>query len=68
MVSICLKDKRDYVNGILTDAGYSQRVEVGDLFVMTEFSAKNAFNATIKNTAFGIVDYSEGLVRLIGIE
>ncbi len=67
-IDIASEDKRDYVNGILADAGYSQRVEVGDLFVMTEFSAKNAFNATIKNTAFGIVDYSEELVRLIGIE
>ena len=67
-IDIATEEKMDYVNGILEDAGYSQRVEVGDLFVMTDFSAKNAFNATIKNTAFGIVDYSEGLVRLIGIE
>ena len=56
------------VNDILKQSGYSQRVEIGDLFVMTDFSAKNAFNATIKNTAFGIVDYSADLVRLIGIE
>jgi len=67
-IDIATEDKRDYVNDILENAGYSQRVEVGDLFIMTQFSAKNAFNATVKNTAFGIVDYSENLVRLIGIE
>ncbi len=67
-IDIATEDKMDYVNDILKNAGYTQRVEVGDLFVMTEFSAKNAFNATVKNTAFGIVDYSEELVRLIGIE
>ncbi len=36
--------------------------------IMTTFSAKNVFNATIKYTAFGIVDYSSNSVMLIGIE
>lgn len=61
-------DMMDLVNGILETAGYSQRVAVGDLFIMMEFSAKNAFNATIKNTAFGIASYASDTVELIGIE
>lgn len=67
-IDISTKEMKDYVNGILKDAGYSQRVDVGDLFIMTNFSAKNAFNGTVKNTAFGIVDYSENIVTLIGFE
>lgn len=58
----------DTVNELISEAGYSQRVEVGDLFIMTEFSAKNAFNATIKNTAFGIASYKNNTIALIGIE
>lgn len=67
-VDISTKDKKDQVNNLLKKAGYSQRVDIDDLFIMTTFSAKNAFNATIKNTAFGIVDYSSNVVTLIGIE
>lgn len=67
-IDVATEDKKNQVNDILKQSGYSQRVDVGDLFVMTEFSAKNAFNATVKNTAFGIVDYSADLVTLIGIE
>lgn len=58
----------DMVNQILKSAGYSQRVEIGDLFIMCEFSAKNAFNATIKNTAYAIAHYDENTIELIGIE
>lgn len=67
-IDISSEDMKNNVNGILEDSGYSNRVDIGDLFLMTEFSAKNAFNATVKNTAFGIVDYSENVVTLIGIE
>lgn len=67
-VDVSTSEKKQEVNNILKQAGYSQRVEIDDLFVMTQFSAKNAFNATVKNTAFGIVDYSENLVTLIAIE
>ena len=58
----------DLVNGILSDSGYSQRVEVGDLFIMTEFSAKNMFDATIKSVAYGIASYKNNTIELIGIE
>lgn len=67
-IDVATEDKRKQVNDILEQSGYSQRVDVGDLFVITKFSAKNAFNATVKNTAYGIVDYSADLVTLIAIE
>ena len=35
---------------------------------MCEFSAKNAFNATIKKTALGYVSYTTDMVYLIGFE
>lgn len=55
------------VNSILTEAGYSNRVEVGDLFIQMQFSAKNAFNATIKNTAYGIASYADNTITLVDI-
>ncbi len=67
-IDVANEEKMNQVNDILKQSGYAQRVDVGDLFVMTEFSGKNAFNATVKNTAFGIVDYSADTVTLIGIE
>ena len=67
-IDVSTEDKKNQVNDILKQSGYSQRVSVGDLFIITKFSAKNAFNATIKNTAFGIANYSANTVSLIGIE
>ena len=64
---IAKESDRDAVNKVLEDAGYSQRVEVGDLFIQTEFSAKNAFGGTIKNTAFGIASYANSTITLIDI-
>lgn len=64
---ICDETVRDEVNKVLSDSGYSQRVEVGDLFIQMTFSAKNAFNATIKNTAFGIASYQNDSITLIDI-
>lgn len=58
----------DMVNELLSGAGYSQRMEIGDLFIMTEFSAKNVFNATIKSMAYGIASYQNNTIELIGIE
>lgn len=56
------------VNQTLEEMGSSARVEVGDLLIIQEFTAKNVFNATVKNTAYGIVRGSDGTVILIGIE
>lgn len=58
---------RDEVNSILAESGYSDRVEVGDLFIQMQFSAKNAFNGTIKNTALGIASYANNTITLIDI-
>ena len=55
------------INDIFINAGYSDRVSIGDFFLVTGFSGKNAFNATVKNTAFGI-EYKDGSVKLIAIE
>lgn len=54
------------VNDTLASAGLSHRAELGDLFVIQEFTAKNIFDATVKSTAFGIVR-ENGEVLLIGI-
>lgn len=58
---------RDEVNDVLASSGYSQRVEVGDLFIQMTFTAKNAFNATIKNTAYGIASFNNDTITLIDI-
>lgn len=55
------------INETLKTSGYSQRVEIGDLFIMTEFSAKNAYNATIKSIAIGIARYSDNSIELVSM-
>ena len=67
-ISIDNDEQKDEVNNMLENAGYSQRVELDDLFIITEFSAKNYFNVTIKQTAYGIADYSTNETILITIE
>ena len=62
------EDIKDEVNNVLQSANKSNRVDIGDIFVSTEFSAKNAFNATIKNTAYGIVSFEKNSITLIAIE
>lgn len=56
------------INKILADAGYKNRVEIGDLFISTVFSAKNGFGGTIKSTAYGIASYNNNSITLIAIE
>ena len=65
---ITSKEIADEINKVLKKAGYSKKVKVGDLFVMCEFSAKNGFNATVKNTAFAISRFDSNTIELIGIE
>lgn len=62
------EDRISTVNKILSDAGYKQRVEMDDLFITSNFSAKNAFGGTVKNTAYGIASYNNQTITLIGIE
>lgn len=56
------------VNELISEAGYSNRVEIGDLFISTEFSAKNGYGGTIKYFAYGIASYAEDTITLIAIE
>lgn len=58
---------RNELNQALENDGFSQRVEVGDLFIVTVFSAKNSFGGTIKNTAVGIASYHNDTTTLIDI-
>lgn len=67
-IDVCDEKAQATVNDALKSDGYSQRVEVGDLLVIEEFSAKNGFNATIKSIAYGIVRGSDDSVILLGIE
>lgn len=59
---------QEYINQILENAGFSERVDVGDVFIIQEFTAKNIFNATVKCTAYGIAHWSNKEVVLLGIE
>lgn len=56
------------VNQILAGKGSTTTVEIGDFYVEMVFSGKNAFNATVRNTAIGVVDYSQETVTLISVE
>ncbi|MCF8020726.1 MAG: hypothetical protein K9L62_15195 [Vallitaleaceae bacterium] len=61
------QDDMDEINEIFSDAGYSNRVELNDLYIVLEFSAKNSFNATIKNTGVGIASYADNYITLVDI-
>ncbi len=62
------QEQCDQANPVLEEMGTSVRLEPGDILYIMTFSAKNAFNATIKNTAYGIAKYSTDTTYLIGIE
>ena len=55
------------INDILADAGYSDRVQLNDVFAMVQFSAKNKFNATVKAMAYGIISYRNDTVTVVDI-
>lgn len=67
-IDIVDESKQEEVNQILENAGFSQRVEIEDLLILVEFSAKNGFGGTIKSTAYGISSYSTNTIILLGIE
>jgi len=58
---------RDELNALISGIGWNAEFSVGDFLVITEFSAKNSFNATIKAKAYGI-EYQDGSVLLLGIQ
>lgn len=47
----------DASNEALKKSGISDRLKVGDILIITEYTAKNLFNATLKKTAIGIIRY-----------
>lgn len=53
------------VNKALSDSGFSNQVEINDIYIIMEFSGKNAFNGTIKNYAIGISSYSNNTITLV---
>lgn len=64
---IASEEVMNETNELLKSIGCSDRVEVNDVFIQIKFTAKNGFNATIKNTAYGIASYSKNAVKLITI-
>lgn len=67
-IDITDETKLAVVNETLSIVGNKNRAEIGDLLIIVEFSAKNAFNATIKNTAYGIASYANNTISLVAIE
>ena len=67
-IMITTQEMKDYLNSALKETGYSYQVDLGDLFITTEFSAKNAYNATVKANAYGISRYSDNSLILLSIE
>lgn len=59
---------KEELNDALKADGYSNRVEIKDLVIMTEFSADNVFGGTVKSMAIGISSYSDNIITLITIE
>lgn len=57
----------DEVNKALETDGYTVKADLNDLFIITTFSGKNVFNATVKNTAFAIARYETKDMYLIDI-
>lgn len=62
------EETRKELNNAFKAANNPIRVEIGDLVVTTQFSAKNAFNATVKNTAFAVVSFANDTITLVAIE
>jgi hypothetical protein len=55
------------INTMFANAGWRDKISIGDFFIITEFSGKNRFNATVKNKAYGI-EYKNGNVKLLWIQ
>jgi hypothetical protein len=59
--------KRQDINALLAKIGWKDKISIGDFIIITEFSGKNSFNATVKKTAYGI-KYKNGNIKLLGIK
>lgn len=67
-VEILTEEKKTEINTLLKQGGYSTRAEVGDIFIVTTFSCKNGYNATVKATAIGISSWGNNTITLIDLE
>jgi len=67
-IEINSEEIKDMVNETLASANKKAMVEFGDLWITTDFSAKNQFNSTIKYTAYGIASFSNNSTVLVAIE
>ena len=67
-VDITSPELLDEVKNALSLSGIYKQLDVGDLVITVKFSAKNAFNATIKGNAIGIARYSTNTIELVAIE
>lgn len=56
------------VNKMLKKLKVKERVKVGDLLIIQEFTAKNLFNAKVKSVAYGIARESDNTITLVYIE
>ncbi len=67
-VDVNSQERVDIVNMKLAALEIDHKVKIGDLFIDTEFSAKNGFNATIKSHAYGVATESDNMIYLLGIK
>ncbi len=57
----------DEANERLAQWGYDKCFESNDVLIITEFSNKNSYNATVRNQAIGRLSYADNKVYLIDI-
>ena len=64
-VEITDETVRQEMTSILQQMGVYRQLELGDLVILVEYSAKNAFNATITKTAVGLAQYAGDSLELL---
>lgn len=62
------EESRNEINEMLKSSNKEARVEIGDLWITTQFSATNALNATVKNTAYAISSFAKNTINVVAIE
>lgn len=67
-LDITSESLKKQANDMLKECGVKEQVELGDLLIITEFSAKNAFDARVKGIALGIASYETDRVTLVAME
>ena len=59
------QDAVDYANSFLKSADCTQRVDINDILISTEFSCKNNFNATVKICCLAISHYKSNKLEIV---